>query len=144
MIANGIELYYESQGQGYPVVFTHGFAFHIIGFDEPGAQLGKDSGGHLESGYVFRNGTTRRLLSAVKKTERGEDGLQPRKLSLELTDEDNNGYSIKGEVTAPLPWHTWPNMLVFMCQTRWECEGKVGWGDTQDILQNDYVNQFIK
>jgi hypothetical protein len=129
-------------------IFDRDFAFHITGFDEPVPKAlqypGKDAGGRLEAGYVFRNGTTRKLLSAVKKTERGEDGLQPSKVYIELTDEQNNSYSIRGEVTALLPWHTWPNMLVFMCQTRWECEGKIGWGHVQDISQNDYVNQFIR
>jgi len=41
-----------------------------------------------------------------------------------------------------MPWQTWQNMNVYFCQTRWECDGKIGYGDAQDIQMNDFVHHF--
>jgi hypothetical protein len=43
-----------------------------------------------------------------------------------------------------MPWQTWQNMNVHFCQTRWQCAQGVGWGDAQDIQQNDFVHYFCR
>lgn len=130
-------------------VIDGNFAFHMFGADEPGKDrpewLGKiidSDDGPLGCGYVFRDGATRKLLSANTRTEREEIGLSPRKVTVDLLDEDRNEYSIIGEVTASLPWYVWPNTLVIHCQARWEYKGRTGWGEIQGVFSNENVVQM--
>ena len=130
-------------------VFDENFAFHATGADDPATnpewrdrypqvQPGKT----LRWGYVFKDGVTTPLASMRKKTYREEDGLSPRLYELEPTDVKGKIYNIRGYVQARMPWQTWQNMNVYFCQTRWECDGKIGYGDAQDIQMNDFVHHF--
>ncbi|MBI4300043.1 MAG: hypothetical protein HY677_02830 [Chloroflexi bacterium] len=143
----------EVQRSGPPMtwlvgVFGDDFAFHTMTYDDPA--MGPEWAGAYQvssppaSGYVYKDGVTRELVKSSKLTLRGPDGLEPRGAILELEDDRGDKYSIKGEATAVLPWHTWPNMLCFMTQMRWECGGRVGWGDFQDIHSNSHVVRFMK
>jgi hypothetical protein len=130
-------------------VFNERFAFQVAAFDDPalgpewaGAYAIPGGGSNLRAGYVHRDGVTRRLSKAAQLTQRVRDGLEPQGVQLELEDTDGNIYRISGEVTARCPWSGWPNMMVYMCQTRWQSEGLTGWGDLHDAHYNDYVRRF--
>lgn len=131
-------------------VFDKDFAFQFVGPDDPA--MGPEWVGTYPieaasipaSGYVYKDGVTRKLVKVSKLTHRGPNGIEPHGAEIELRDEQGDSYSIRGQATALLPWHTWPNMLFFMTQMRWECEGRVGWGDFMDGLSNSHVVQFIK
>ena len=58
---------------------------------------------------------------------------------IEAEDAQGKSWTITGTVTAGLPWAGWPNMICQLFLTRWECEGRVGWGDTQEVQWTDYV-----
>ena len=124
------------------------FAFHALAFDsvDTGPEwLSRYPVQGLENlvwGYVHQHGETRPLVSARKATRRAADGLAPTGFSLVLKDVTGASHEIEGEVRARMPWQTWQNMNVYFCQTRWQCSQGVGWGDAQDIQQNDFVHHF--
>jgi hypothetical protein len=35
-------------------------------------------------------------------------------------------------------------MNTFFCQTRWECDGRIGWGDIQDVQFNAFTHRFAR
>ncbi|MFO1376254.1 MAG: hypothetical protein U1F14_04525 [Steroidobacteraceae bacterium] len=126
------------------------FAFHALAFDSADSgpewlsrypMNGQDN---LVWGYVWRAGEIRPLASARKSTPRAADGLSPTGFSLVLRDAVGEVHEIEGEVRARMPWQTWQNMNVYFCQTRWQCAQGVGWGDAQDIQQNDFVHRFCR
>jgi hypothetical protein len=130
--------------------FDENFAFHFNGADE-GADARHELGGKLTDreegfmamGYVYRDGVTRKLKKALKTTQRARNGIEPERLTLDITDEKDDNYRITGEITARLPFHCWPNMLVYMCQARFECNGKIGLGEVQDIFFGESMRKMI-
>ena len=126
------------------------FAFHALAFDAVDSRppwlsrypmQGQDN---LVWGYAWRDGGIRPLVSAWKSTRRAADGVSPAGFSLVLRDTAGESYEIEGEVRARMPWQTWQNMNVYFCQTRWESALGVGWGDAQDIQQNDFVHHYLR
>lgn len=126
------------------------FAFHVTAFDSPEEkpewieryQVAPNE--NLVWGYVFRDGALFPVTRAKKLTLRERDGLTPRLILLEIVDAGGETHSFRGEVMASMPWQTWQNMNVFFCQTRWDGERGVCWGDTQDIQNNDFVRRFAR
>ena len=43
-----------------------------------------------------------------------------------------------------LPFNTWHNMCAIFSMMRWECKGKVGYGDHQDCNFNDHMARTYK
>ena len=130
-------------------VFDDNFAFHALAFDDPGrSPEWADRYPHIKPGkalvwgYMFRDGDLIPLSRATKLTTREADGLSPRLFELDLQDTSGRTYDVRGYTNAIMPWQTWQNMNVYFCQTRWECDGQIGWGDSQDIQYNDFVHTF--
>lgn len=132
-------------------VFDERFAFHALAHDDPA--LGPEwvkhfpnvqPGKNLLWGYVYKDGETIPVQAARKLTYREPDGLAPRLIEMELEDARSRRFSLRGYINARMPWQTWQNMNTFFCQTRWECDGKVGWGDTQDVQFNQFTHAFAK
>src|SRR5262249_25489789 len=103
-----------------------------------------EPGKNLMWGYVFRNRELFPVTKASKLTLREPDGLTPRLIQLDIEDAGGERHALRGEVMASMPWQTWQNMNVFFCQTCWQGERGVGWGDTQDIQMNDFVRRFAR
>lgn len=131
-------------------VFDDDFAFHATAFDSPEAgpewlsRYPIEPGRNLGWGYVWRDRQLFSLTAARKSTLRKADGVTPSGYSLVLEDSGGATHRLRGEVAACMPWQTWQNMNVFFCMTRWESERGVGWGDSQDIQQNDFVRNFTR
>ena len=132
-------------------VFDGDFAFHAVAFDDParGPEWAAQypaitSENCLSWGYLRKDGKTAPLRAVSKLTTREPDGLAPRIFEFELEDADGRALLIRGLVHARMPWQTWQNLNVFFCLTRWECDGKVGWGDVHEMQQNDYVRRFAR
>lgn len=132
-------------------VFGDDFAFHAVAYDDPA--LGPEwkerypqirSDNCLSWGYVFKDGETKALKAVRKITTREADGLAPRLFTFEMEDVGGRVYAVRGTVDARMPWQTWQNLNVYFCLTRWECEGRVGWGDVHEMQQNDYVHHFSR
>jgi hypothetical protein len=126
-------------------------AFHLVAFDDPA--LGPDWLGHYDQplpgenlmwGFLRRNGRTSSIRAARKLTLREADGVTPKGFDLEIVDEHGELLHIHGEITARAPWATWQNVVVHYSLTRWEIDGRVAWGDCQDIHYNRFVHEFSR
>ncbi len=125
--------------------FGDDFAFNCNCADHP--DLSPDWSGVLEmpaentfhDGWIFENGELVRLKSARKSTRRDPQTGRPLRHDIQAQAADGSTYHITGEITAGLPWSGWPNMVCQLYLTRWECKGRTGWGDTQEVQWNDYV-----
>lgn len=132
-------------------VFGDDFAFHVLAYDDPalnpewaGQFASPPPGKNLIWGYVRRDGDTFPVTRAGLLTTREPDGLAPRVKTIEVEDTGGKVHRIRGTVDARMPWQTWQNMNVYFCLTRWECGGRIGWGDTQDIQYNEFVRRFAR
>jgi hypothetical protein len=125
--------------------FGEGFSFNCNAFDDP--ELNPDWHGKMQlptansfnDGWVYRDGELIRVISASKITRRDPQTGRPIAHEIKMTDAHGRVYAIKGAITAGVPWSGWPNVVVQLFLTRWEWEGRVGWGDTQEVQWNDYT-----
>jgi hypothetical protein len=127
-------------------VFDETFAFHAAAFESPERHPDyalhypfiKAGENHLW-GYIWNEGRMSGIARVDNYVERaGDNGLAPDRMQMRVTDSDGRIYDIRGTVQAQMPFHTWDNMTGFLSQTRWECNGKVGYGDHQDCNFNDH------
>lgn len=132
-------------------IFDESFAFHCMAFDDPAQNPewtpefpAVAPGGNLFWGYIWRHGRLVPLQSVEKITHREPDGVSPRLVELLMTDVEGNRYPVRGYVQARMPWQTWQNMNTFFCQTRWEYDGQIGYGDTQDVQFNHFTHKFAR
>jgi hypothetical protein len=123
----------------------------VSGFDDPAlgpAWAGQYTiprpGQTLRFGYVFRDGQAFAVTRMSRLTVRAEDGIEPRAVRMTIVDSGGRTHQIHGEITSCLPWHTWPNVLSYFCQTRWTCDGRIGYGDVQDMNFGDHIRRFAK
>lgn len=132
-------------------IFNDDFAFHALAHDDPAmkpewtaAFPDIQPGRNLLWGYIWKDRELVSVASVRKLTQREADGLAPKSVELELTDVRNRVFHIRGTVQARMPWQTWQNMNTYFCQTRWECEGQIGYGDLQDVQFNDFTRKFAR
>ena len=126
-------------------VFNDEFAFNCNMFDHVGSNaqatgaFAVPQDGALNGGWVWRNGRVTRIVSARKRVEREAGSLLPKRIELELIDEQGNTLRMDGRLVASCPWTTWPNLIFANSLMRWECDGHVGYGDCQEALWTDYL-----
>jgi len=131
-------------------VFGHDFAFCVNAFDEPSLMPEfKDQfplpGNHtLKGGWILRDGQVSRVVSCRKRTERDPVTLIPTSIDFVAVDETGRSYHIKGTVLASCDWTVWPNMRFPVCGVRWECEGRVTYGDLQEAHWTEFLRHFWK
>lgn len=132
-------------------VFDQDFAFHALAFDDPALQPERTglfpqvkSGGHLFWGYIWKDGELTPVTAARKRTTRDADGLAPLGIEMELDDARGRSFAIRGDVQARMPWQTWQNMNTFFCLTQWQCAGRTGYGDIQDVQFNAFSHHFAR
>jgi len=98
----------------------------------------------LQDGWVYTNGTLRRIVSAEKRTERNADVLLPLRHEIRAVDEDGKIYDITGETIGSCNWNGWPNMLWHQCLTQWTCNGAPAMGEVQEVQWHDAVRLLRK
>lgn len=127
------------------------FSFHLVAFDDPAS--GPDWAGrftqpaaaeNLVWGYLHHEGRTTSIIKAEKLTRREPDGHSPRGFDMAISDAEGRRLSMRGDVTARVPWNTWQNVVVHYSLTRWTIGDRIAWGDCQDIHYNRYVHQFAR
>lgn len=147
---------YETPRDVPPITWMTGnadgeLAFHLVAFDDPA--LGPDwlgrfdeplPGENLMWGFLRRNGRTSSIRAARKLTHREADGVTPKGFDLEIVDEHGESLRMHGDITARAPWATWQNVVVHYSLTRWVIDGRVAWGDCQDIQYNRFVHEFSR
>ena len=127
------------------------WSFHLVAFDDPA--LGPEWLGHYSSpkvgenlmwGYLHDSRGTSSIRAARKRTLREADGVTPKGFELEIEDQHGQVLALKGTITARAPWATWQNIVVYYSLTRWDLNGRVAWGDCQDIHYNRFVHEFTR
>jgi hypothetical protein len=123
-------------------IFGEDLAFGTTAFDTAGDDTGLlaiPGGDPLRGGWIMRDGEYHPVVSVSKRTFRNAHTLFPE--SAELTIADDTGYTMEltGTVTAASNTSTWPNMDCVIALTRWECDGRVGYGDFQDVRYQAYL-----
>jgi hypothetical protein len=129
-------------------VFNEDFMFNCSAFDHPDAD--PEWKGHfdlpasaaLKGGWIYKDGVVTEIKSIMKRTVHDPETLFPDTIEMEITDSAGAKYNIKGKITAACSWAAWPKFAFPVCLTRWECNGLVGYGDSQEAQWPDYVNKF--
>jgi hypothetical protein len=125
-------------------VFDEGFSFNATGTDDP--TLSPIWKGHfdvksketLNFWWIIVDGTPTPIAS-MRKLTKYNHRLFPQAVSLELIDTRGRKFDINGKLAALSHVHHWPNFASVICLFRWECNGKVGWGDHQEVQGGDFV-----
>lgn len=92
----------------------------------------------LNAGWVYRNGKLTEVMKFEKTTRRNRDTLFPERIDISIVDDTDRQYTMAGTVIAASEYSAWYNARASVSLVRWECEGMVGYGDTQEPAWNDY------
>jgi hypothetical protein len=97
----------------------------------------------LVGGWLHRDGRVGRVVKAHKRIIRAPNTFLAQYVELAMTDEHGRSIQVRGTSTASTIWQTWANMVLPICQMRWECEGLVAYGECQEGNSNDHFNQLL-
>jgi hypothetical protein len=123
-------------------IFGDDLAFGTTAFDTAGPEVLPIPGGDpLRGGWILRDGEYQPVVSVSKRTYRNERTLFPESAEVTITDATGYRMELTGTVTAACGTSTWPNMTAVICLTRWECDGRVGYGDIQDVQYQPYIRR---
>lgn len=109
-------------------VFGDDLAFHFVAHDQSAFD-----GEPPHWGYVYKDGALREITRLQKVTKRASDGIVPVGVDVVIGDSAGDRYTINGVSQARLPVSIWPNMVTHFVQMRYSLDGRVGYGDFQDI-----------
>jgi hypothetical protein len=130
-------------------VFGDDFAFGTTAFDSEDTDpewkgiLEIPGGDPCRGGWVYRDDEIVPVVSVTKRTHRNAETLFPESVEMTITDANDRSYELQGTILAAAPWSGWFNMSSVICLTRWECEGRVGHADTQEVQFTDYMHRFM-
>jgi hypothetical protein len=131
-------------------VFGDDFAFNCNGFDDPGlvpefaSEFPLPGNQALKAGWIFRDGRVSRIVSCSKRTVRDPLTLFPVSCDWTATDEHGRGYHFKGTALASSDWSVQPNLRFVISSMRWECDGRVAYGELQEGQWTDFIHRFLK
>ena len=130
-------------------VFDDEFAFHLTATDDPLRNPGwKEHYPHFDRaqsvkfGWLLLGGRKTKIKTASKLTIYDRASCMPVRLDIEIVDENDRKHHFKGTLVAATPIHLWQNVRVPIGLARWEYEGRVGWGDVQDVQYSDYLLKY--
>jgi hypothetical protein len=122
------------------------FAMNISMFDDL-AMLGNPGGALmvppklLQDGWVYRDGESRRIVSAEKRTTR-TPGLMPLRHEVNAVDDRGQRYELVGESVGGCNWNGWHNMLWHQNLMRWSCNGEACWGESQEVQWQEAIRHL--
>jgi hypothetical protein len=128
--------------------FDDDFAFHLMGIEHPSSDpvwkavypVDDRTADAMNRGWIWRDGELVALATGSVTTRWSEATGYPTAHRLTLTDTAGRRYVIDGEITAANNWSTWSNVYFAIGLTRWEYDGRVGWGDSQTAAWTDFVH----
>jgi len=143
----------EDPVPGPPAVWTTGtfdadFAFNVTSLNHPDlnpiwkSRFSIDPEKTLKFGWLIVDGAPVAAKSVRAVTHYDRATLMADRMEMEVTDMRGRVFNIKGTVVAAAPLNTWLNLRVPICLTRWECNGRVGWGDIQEAQWTDFLQTF--
>ena len=125
--------------------FDESFAFNVTALDHPdlkpmwAGKFAVDPEKIDKGGWMIVDGKPVAVQSTRKRSTYDPVTLMPTGTEMEITDVNGRTFNVKGTVLAATPFNTWPNLRVPICLTRWECNGKVGYGDIQEAQWTDFL-----
>lgn len=131
-------------------MFGDEIAFNCVAGDRPGDDVewkglfDMPERGIFTGGWLWRAGEFRRLKDATKITRRDPRTLHPVRHELEMVVDDGTVLRMTGTITASCTLSVWPNLVVPICLTRWDWDGRIGWGDTQENQWTDFVHGMFQ
>jgi hypothetical protein len=130
--------------------FDDDFAIHVTGLEDPETAEWRDRfaadpamAQAMNRGWVWRDGRLRTVTSAVIRTEWDRAGRRQAGHEVVVTDDEGQEHRLHGTLRASAPWHTWSNVHMSVGLARWECDGRVGYGDSQVAMWTDFVRAAL-
>jgi hypothetical protein len=130
-------------------VFGNDFMFGCTAYDHPDLNpdwkesLQIPGGDPTKGGWVYRDGRLIPIVATRKRVHNDYSTLVPTTAQMVMTDATGREYEIRGEVVSANRFGVWPNMDSWICLTRWECEGRICYGDLQQVQWHDYIREFL-
>lgn len=132
-------------------VFGDDFALNVTGIDDPTQDpvwkglydFGPEQVDAFNRGWVWRDGELYGVAKVSIRTQWDRATGYPIAQLIDLTDTGGREFTITGTVTAASNWHIWSNVRAGVCLARWECEGRIGWGDLQPVAWTDFIHHLM-
>lgn len=131
-------------------IFGDDFAFSCTIVDHPDldpiwkGRFDVPPGETLLAGWVWRDGEVLPIATARKKTHYDTRTLNPDYVTVEFADTRGNKYEAVGTAVNAASTNCWMNINAPVFLARWECNGRKGWGESQDIQWNDFTQAFLE
>lgn len=93
----------------------------------------------FKDGWLVIDGEQRRIVKSSKLTIREGPIHRPVRHDYQFEDDRGDTYHITGVVVAQIPWGGWSNITCHCGLTRWDWNGRTGWGETQEVVWNEYL-----
>ena len=126
--------------------FGDDYAVHVTGLEDPETAQWRGRFAEeatlsqaMNRGWVWKDGQLRTVTSVHIETEWDLAGRWQIAHRVVAIDESGVEHRMHGEIRAVANWHTWSNVRMSVGLARWECDGRVGHGDSQVAMWTDFV-----
>ncbi|MEZ0366029.1 hypothetical protein ACAG26_20345 [Mycobacterium sp. pUA109] len=127
-------------------MFSDDYAIHVTGLEDPATARWRDRflerpamSQAMNRGWVWQDGVLRTITSAHIQTKWDDSGRRQAAHHVVVVDETGTEHRLEGRVRAGANWHTWSNVHMSIGLTRWECDGRIGHGDSQVAMWTDFI-----
>lgn len=129
--------------------FGEDFAFNVGSHDDPARDPDwKDvmptPARIFNDGWVVVKGEQRRVTASSKITRRTGDRFAPVEHDYTFEDDKGDTYHLTGKLVAQTIWGGWSNMICHIGLVEWDWNGRIGYGESQEVQWNDYVYKMTQ
>lgn len=133
-------------------VFNEYFAIHAFGVEDPTRQpiwdglfeFSAERATALSRGWVWKDGELTYLKSVTLTADWDLTRRYPRSYRVEMVDMNDRPWSMTAQVIAGSNWYLWNNIYTPILLMRFECDGHVGYGDSQIGAWTDVVRERLR
>lgn len=127
-------------------MFGDDYAIHITGLEDPETAHWRNRfheepaiSRAMNRGWVWKDGVLRTVTSAHIETEWDNAGRRQVAHRVVVVDESGAEHRLEGQMRAGANWHTWSNVHMSVGLACWECDGRIGHGDSQVAMWTDFM-----
>lgn len=132
-------------------VFGEDFAIHAFAVEDPARkpiwdglfEFPAEQATALSRGWVWRDGELTYLESISLIAEWDLTRRYPRSYRVDMVDVGGRPWSMTADLVAGSNWYLWNNIYTPILLMRFECDGRVGYGDSQIGAWTDVVRQRL-
>lgn len=130
-------------------VFGPDFSFACTVFDSPelmpewGGKFAVPDEHRINGGWIYRDGKLGLITRCHKRTARDPGNLYPTAFEMEITDDHGRTCEIVGTVVSCNHWMYISNMRNLTACVRWECGGRMTYGEVQEGQFPDFIRTFM-